>query len=362
MSGDDSEEKNLPASKKKLDEARKKGQVAQGKDLVSGAAFAAGAGFVLLSGGTFFVLATALFRAAGEAIERAERAPDRASRFFDALGSLRGPVEAALNGLVVPLLVIVPSVAVLASLVALRGVVFATDPITPKAEKISPIEGFKRIFALRSLMEFLKSLLKVVLLAAVLVGVLWGGLRALLLSPTCGAACEAQLLGALLTAMLTAAAIVFLLVGIGDLGLQQWLFRRDMRMSVTEQKRERKEQDGDPHVRSARRTLMREAAAAPRGGATAATLILHAPAEGARPEVAVGVRFIRGETPVPAVVARGEGERAAALLVRAAAAGVPVAQEPAVARLLATRTRPGGYVPQDLFGEVAGAMVRAGTI
>lgn len=362
MSGDTSEEKSLPASKKKLDDARRKGQLPGGKDLVSGAAFAAGAGFLILSGGGFVALATALFHRAGEAVARASTAPDRASRLTEALGTMRGAAEAAVGGIVVPLLVIVPAVAILASVVALRGVIFAADPITPKGEKVNPVEGFKRLFSIRSLVEFLKSVAKTALLAAVLVAVLWGGLRPLLLSPSCGVGCEMGVFAALFTPMLAAAAIVFLAVGLGDLGLQRWLFLRDMRMSVSEQKRERKEQEGDPHLRGARRALMKEAATAPRGGAAAATLVLHAPAAPGRPAVAVAVRFVRGETPVPAVVARGEGDRAAAILARAGDAGVPVAEETDVAVALAARARPGGYVPQDLFGEVAGAMVRAGTI
>ncbi|WP_338664482.1 EscU/YscU/HrcU family type III secretion system export apparatus switch protein [Pararoseomonas sp. SCSIO 73927] len=360
--GDSSEEKSLPATKKKLDDARKKGQVPNSKDLVSGATFAAGAGFLLLSGGTFAAVATALVRAGGEAVTRAVAAPNQAERLTAGIGVLRGAVEEAVSQIVLPLLLIVPGVAILASIVALRGLVFSMEPVTPKPEKINPVEGFKRIFSLRSLMEFLKSLAKTVLLAAALVAVLWGGLRALLLAPSCGIGCEVSLVSALGTPMIAAAILVFLAVGIGDLGLQSWLFGRDMRMSVTEQKRERKEQEGDPHVKSARRALMRDAATAPRGGAAAATLILHAPAEGTQPAIAIGVRFVRGETPVPSVVARGEGPRADGILERAAGSGIPVAQEAAVARLLWARTRPGAFVPQDLFGEVAGAMVRAGAI
>ena len=363
MSGDGgSEEKTLPASKKKIDDARRKGQVPNSKDLVSAATFAAGAGFILLSAGSFFAVATALLHAGGEAVDRAMTAPNQAERFAAGLGTLRGAVQEAVSQTVLPLFLIVPGVAILASIVALRGLVFSVEPVVPKPEKINPVEGFKKIFSLRALMEFLKSLAKTVLLAAVLVAVLWGGLRPLLLAPSCGLSCEVSLIGALGTPMIAAAILVFLVIGIGDLGLQSWLFGRDMRMSVTEQKRERKEQEGDPHVKGARRALMREAATAPRGGAASATLILHAPAGDGMPAIAIGVRFVRGETPVPSVVARGEAERAQSVLDRAAEAGIPAAREPAVARALWSRTRPGAFVPQDLFAEVAGAMVRAGTI
>jgi type III secretion protein U len=116
--------------------------------------------------------------------------------------------------------------------------------------------------------------------------------------------------------------------------------------------------EGDPQLRNARRRLMREAAALPRIrlGLDRATLLL------AGEDAAIGLRFVRGETPVPIVVARAEGPRASSLRSQAAAAGIRVAEEPELVAGLIRRAPPGSPIPQDSFTAVAGALVRAGAL
>ncbi|MBR0662907.1 translocation protein in type III secretion system, RhcU [Roseomonas hellenica] len=350
MSGqDDSEERPLPPSKKKLDDARKKGQVASSRDMVSGTALAGVLCLLLLGAAGFVASGTGLLRAAGIALDE-----HAAGHGLVGLGHLRAAARDAALATVVPAFGIALGLAVLSAIVVLKGIPFSMQPVSPNLSKLNPVEGAKRIVSMRSLIELVKAMLKALLIAAVLTGILIGGLGALVQVPAHGMEGVRGAVQGLFTPMLVAAIALFLVAGLADVGLQNWLFRRDMRMSLTEQKRERKEQEGDPLVRNARRRLMRSAAGAPpvRTGLRHATLLVTQP-DGP----AIAIRFVRGETPVPAVVARG-----AHLVTEAARAGIPTVEDAALAAALARRAPPGSFVPQDLFQKVAAALVRVGAL
>ncbi len=349
MAGDQSEEKTLPASKKKIDDARKKGQVARSKDLTVAAGLIGGAGFLLLGAGTVVGTSAAMFTAAGDAA---------GGDFALGLRAVGGAVRTAVLAGVVPVLGLVPALVVLSALVMLRGVPFATDPITPKFENVSPVEGFKKLFKLRTLIELVKSLVKVAVLGAILLCLLAGGVNALVLAPGCGLGCVRGVFAALIGPLLGATCVLFLVAGLADVGLQGWLFRRDQKMSVSEAKRERKDTDGDPALRRERRRLIREAATGPaRLGVAMAGLLVH---DGGA--TVVGLRFRRGETPVPMVVCRGRNARAGELMAEARRLRVPLAEDAELARALAKQTPPGQFIPEQFYRATALLLSQVGLV
>lgn len=352
MAKDDSEERPLPPSRKKLDDARKKGQVAGSRDMIGGAALAGVLGFAILGAGAFLAAGRALLTQAGEAVADHARTGD----LMLPLSRLARSAGEQFMATIVPAFGIALLLAVLAAIAVLRGIPFSTEPVKPQLDKLNPVEGFKRLFAMRALIELVKALVKTALIVAVLMVVLAGGVRLLVLAPASGLPGVLAAAGALATPMLVAAIVLFVVAGMADVALQSWLFRRDMKMSLTEQKRERKEQEGDPHIRGARRRMMRDAAAVPpvKLGLARATLLVHAGPGGP----AVGLRFVRGETPVPAAVVRGDGPRAAELIAQAKELGIRSLQDDALARALLRRSPPGAFVPQDMFQLVAAALVR----
>lgn len=339
------EEQSLPPTAKKLRDARKRGQVARSRDFPSAIGFAAALA-------ALWATWPATTAAIGEALSVAAAGHRRpfavaAAEVAGAAGRavLVGAAPVALAGLLAGLL---------AGIVALRGIPFSFDPVSPKLDHLNPVEGFRRLFQLRNMIEVAKAVAKTLLLGAILLALLLPTLGTLMHMPACGVACGGIVGAVLLTTLLAAAAAVFLVGGLLDLGLQRFLFVRDMRMSHSEAKRERKDADGDPQIRSARRRLAREAAeGATRLGVAQATLVA---ADGAR---AIGIRFARGVTPVPVVVVRGEGERAAEIMAEAARERIPVLNEAELCRLLA-RTPPGAFVPQAAYGPVARALFAVG--
>jgi type III secretion protein U len=346
MANDQSEEKTLPASKKKLADARRKGQVARSKDLVSGISLAGALGLLAFGGAGAAGAAIAMFNEAGEVA---------AGDFATGLGAMAAALSASARRIVLPFYLLIPLLIVLSAMVMLRGIPFAFDPITPKADNINPVEGLKRLFKLKSLIELVKSLVKMLLLGTAVVLVLASGLQTLVLLPACGMACVPGAVRGIALPLLGAAAGLFLVVGLADAGLQHWLFLREQKMGITEARRERKDMDGDPLVKRERRRLLREAVRMPGGlGMRRATLVVH---DGQR--MAVGLRFRLNETPVPLVVCRGSGDRGTALLDEAARRDVPMVEDNELALSLFRRAAPGVVIPEDTYKAVAQALARA---
>lgn len=349
MSEQPSEEKSLPPSEKKLRDARKKGQVNKSTDLVTA--------MVMLGCTLYLAVATSGIE------DRVRNLISTTIRLYhEPFDTLWPQLLAQGSEIVVlavlPLIIIAVVAAVLTNVIIMRGMVFSADPVKPKFERINPAEGLKRIFSARGIIEFVKSLVKIVSLSVAFVIVYRLGLQALMDAPSCGFGCLGGVFMALLKPLVLTALIAFLIVGLIDVQMQRWLFRRDQRMTRTEQKRERKDQEGDPQIRRARQRERQDMHAhSPNTGVHNASLML-----GAAGDWLVGLRYISGETPVPVLVCKAGPEHSAALLKEAVTLGVPVANQPMLAARIARQARNGAPVPNDTFQPVADELVANGLI
>ncbi|UFW92096.1 EscU/YscU/HrcU family type III secretion system export apparatus switch protein (plasmid) [Bradyrhizobium barranii] len=345
MSGT-SEEKKLPPTPKKLRDARKKGQSARSSDLVSGVSACAAFGCLWWRAGAI----EDKWQETVRLIDRLQEQP------------FTSAVPEALSGLlqlsivtVAPLLAAAVMAALLANVVANGGFMFASEPLKPKLEKLDPIKGLKRIVSKRSAIELGKTLVKVVLLGGTLFLTVIASWKALVYLPVCGMGCfgfvftEIELLTGI-------AAGAFLTGGLADLLVQRWLFMQDMRMTQTEAKRENKEQQGNPQVKRERRRLRQESANEATLGIHRATLILRGQT------VLIGLRYVRGETGVPILVCRGEGQAASQLLGEARAMRLSIVDHDVLARQLLGKARLGNPVPSQYFESVAKALHAVGLV
>ncbi|MEM8948500.1 MAG: EscU/YscU/HrcU family type III secretion system export apparatus switch protein [Pseudomonadota bacterium] len=349
MSGkDQSEEKSLPASEKKLRDSRKKGQVSQSNDMVIGMGTVAILAYVWLAWESIQTnLATLLILPTDTYDMPFMQAVDRIWRQSFELSVL----------IVMPLIVIIILVSILTNVAVMRGFIFSTEPIKPKGEKINPVSGFKRIFSLKNFVELVKSLLKTVLLSAAAIVLVLFGLETLVKGPVCGTECIAYAFSSLVKPLFIAFALIFLLFAMLDVGVQRWLFLRDMRMTKTEFKRERKDLEGDPMLRQERMRQRREYAdgtTMPIGIKNATVLI----ADGQTS--VVGLRYIKGETPVPALVCKGRNDRAVQLVAMARQLYLPVVDEPELTQALLKNGNLGEFVDQVYFHQVAAVLIQTG--
>ena len=342
-----SEEKTLPPSAKKLREARKKGQIARSKEMVTAAVTLTAFAYLFARSGSFLDALQDVLRAA----------PDAAGLpFAEAFALLAGRLGTEVTWLVAPFAGLLVVAAVLSNVVVNGGVLAAVDPVLPKMERLNPVEGFQRLFAMRSFIELIKAVLKVAVVGTVAVLLIAASLQALVEQPSCGLACAGPVLRGLLRPLLVAACGFFLVLGALDIGLQRWLFRRDMRMTKTEQKRERKEMEGDPFIKRQHRGERRAAAQAARTGLRYATFAIRSA------DTVLALRFAKPDATVPILVARGTDDGARLLLEEARRMRLPVVFDAAATALVAPRLKVGRMISQDMFPAVIACMREAGLL
>src|SRR5262245_502078 len=347
MSGQ-SEEKTLPATARKIAEEQRKGRVSHSRDLVDGAVLFAAFGYLAFA---WPMMRDELLRLAG-AVGDLTVQP-----FPQALESALTTAASVLLWCVGPLLALVAVIGILAGMAGTLGPVLSLAQLAPKLEKLNPVQGLTRIVSLRNLVELVKSFGKIAILIAVFAFILPAWLQPLFEVPACGASCLVPTLVAILKPLMTTAAIVFLVLGTVDAVVQYRLFLRDMRMSKTELKREHKDNEGDPLVRGERRRRfmgMIELATS-----TGIRKVSVAIADG---DHFVGLRYVRGETALPMVVAKGRGAAGARMIQRARQDGIPVVHDRELVAALASRHALGKPVERDLFRPVALVLVRAGLL
>jgi type III secretion protein U len=342
---DTSEEKALPPSEKKLQDARKKGQVPQHKEMVTAAVTVASFSYLML-------------RAPGLAVSfqaRLAALPDTYDLpFTTAVGTVAGRLSVEAIAALLPLIGLIVIVAVATNLVINAGPVFSLDPITPKPEHINPIKGFERMFSLRNLLELVKSVFKLAVVTLLVFQLIEGALQVLVEIPACGLSCGMSVLGALLKRLFLVMAGLFLVLGALDIGIQKWLFMRDQRMTQTEQKRERKDTQGDPEIKKQQRRE-RQVGGAKTGLSNATFAIRSASA-------VLAMRYTTSDAPVPVLVARGTEDGVNPLLAELRSLGVPVVFDSAAVDRILPRLKVGEPISNELFQPVIECMRAAGVL
>ena len=229
------------------------------------------------------------------------------------------------------------------------GFLLSLDSVKPDLKKINPVEGAKKIFSIRSLVEFLKSTLKVALLSLLVWLTLQGNLASLLRIPACGLDCVAPVSGLMLRQLMLVCAVGFLAIAVADYAFERHQHYKQLRMSKDEVKREYKEMEGSPEIKSKRRQFHQELQSSNlRADVRRSSVIVANPTH-----VAIGIRYRRGETPLPLVTLKHTD--ALALRVRRIAEeeGIPVLQRVPLARALLRDGNVDQYIPADLIQATA---------
>lgn len=337
----DGGDKTEQPTSKKLQDARKKGQVPKSRDLTSTVTLLAWLG-VLLMGAAY---------CAGELMRLMQAALESIAQPFaiaaPALGTL-----AWQTGLLVTVLVVLPAVAVgVLTEFMQAGPVFSAEKLKPQAEHLNPVEGIKRMFTMDNLIEVLKSLAK----TALLLGIGWLVLRAVLpltghlFDAREGVSALAGLIEQVTRQTLVWTLVTFLLVAALDTAYQRHSFTKKLRMSLRDIKQESKEAEGDPHVKQQRQQAHQEwSQRNAQQAARQANVLVVNPTH-----VAIAIDYDRETCPVPTISAKGEDHVARAMREAAEEAGVPIVRNVPLARDLLSRGEVGELVPADLFDIVA---------
>jgi flagellar biosynthetic protein FlhB len=229
------------------------------------------------------------------------------------------------------------------------GTVFSSDPLTPDFEKINPLSGLGRLFSRRQAVEGLRLIIKM----TVVVLVAYSLVKTEVLNSPAQLGADP---GSLITAYGRAAKAVFLsLIGVLSVfAVIDWFltrreFQMNLRMTKQEAKQEHKEREGDPQIKARIRSVQREMARRRMMAAVKkADVIITNPTH-----IAIAIVYERDSMLAPKVVAKGADFMAQRIKKIASDAGVPMVENVPLARTLFKTVKVNQYVPRALYQAVA---------
>ncbi|MCA2977322.1 MAG: EscU/YscU/HrcU family type III secretion system export apparatus switch protein [Myxococcaceae bacterium] len=234
----------------------------------------------------------------------------------------------------------------------MAGVQLNLKLVEPKLENLNPVEGFKKLFKARQLVDLGKSLLVAALVALLVWDAVEASAPAVFRALSHDAVTAFRVLLSLAWPPLIRAAAVLLVLGLLDYGLARLRHAKDLMMSHDEVKQEHKNSEGDPHTKGQRKHLMKQLAmGGPARGVQKATAVVVNPTH-----LAVALRYDEAECDAPYIVARGREEDALAIRTEAQALGVPVIRDVPLARSL-IHYDVGEEIPEELY-QAAAAVLR----
>jgi flagellar biosynthetic protein FlhB len=338
--GSEGGEKTEKPTQKKLQDAAKKGDILQSREL--------GTALVVMAGiGCLAVIGPALIEALRDMLVEALRF--RREDIVDFSPARRG--ADLLMGIALPVagVMLATFLAAIAAPALLGSLGFRPGAFAPKPEKLNPLSGIKRIFGMQGLIELLKSIAKVGLLGSIGVWLIWDRLTEITGLGKAGIAPAIADVGNIfIFTCLVMAGGLFLIAGI-DVPAQ--IMQRAKRLGMTKQevKDEHKESEGSPELKGhIRRRQFEVLSGSTRKAVAEASVIITNPTH-----FAVALRYKPGQDAAPVVVAKGCDAIAAAIRDLADTNGVTVLQYPELARAIYFTSRAGQIVNEGLYMAVA---------
>ncbi|ETI61853.1 flagellar biosynthesis protein FlhB [Sphingobium sp. C100] len=338
--GNDAGEKTEKPTAKKLQDAAKKGDILQSRELGTALVVMAGIGCLAITGPS---LVEALRKMLVEALRF------RREDIVDFSPAERG--MALLTGIALPVagVMLATFIAAIAAPALLGSLGFRPGAFAPKPEKLNPLSGIKRIFGMQGLIELVKSIAKVGLLGSIGVWLIWDRLAEIAgLGKTGIAPAIADVGNIFIFTCLVMAGGLFLIAGI-DVPAQMMQRAKRLGMSKQEVKDEHKESEGSPELKGhIRRRQFEVLSGSARKAVAEASVVITNPTH-----FAVALRYRPGQDAAPVVVARGCDAIAASIRELADTNGVTVLQYPDLARAIYFTSRAGQVVNEGLYMAVA---------
>jgi len=334
--------RNEAATPHKLEEARKKGSAPKSLDINSLMVLLAAVATLALWGRSIVNDELVLF---SNIFSNTYQVSFEISELAGFLSQL---LSSALT-LLAPLFLLLMALGILANIVQ-TGPIFSFFPLKPDWNRVNPLEGFKRMFSMKLLLESVKTVLKFILLGAVLYSAISSAVPKLITSfqvnpVSTGAMLFPEIISILFKLLLALAAVAAI-----DLIYSRWDFSRRMRMSRRDITDEHKRREGDPRIKSRLRELQREAVKRARslGRVKDADVLITNPTH-----FAVAIKYDRDQMDAPLVIAKGAGFLAGRMRAIARRHQVPVIENRLLARSLFHQVDIERAVPVEHYSTLA---------
>lgn len=338
-------EKTEPATQKKLDDARKEGQVAKSKEIVN-AAFLVGVFYMLQ-----FTIGTI-----GEGLidtfnENYSIIPNYVNRESMTISTTTKVFENAMWDILLicaPILLVTVFIAFFGDFVQVRWRPTA-KPITPKFNRISPVSGFKRIFSAQSLINLLKSMAIVAICLYIIYDEIVDNFNGIVNIYEISLEAALVFAGEMVFGVATKISLLYLIIGVIDLIYQRRKFNEDMKMTKQEVKDEFKNTEGNPTIKQQQRRRMREASQRRMmQKLPEADVVITNPTH-----FAVAIKYDLSIADAPVVLAKGEDYLAMKIKEIARENDVEIVENKPLARALYASVDVGEKIPQELYQAVA---------
>lgn len=340
-------EKTEPATSKKLNDIRKEGQVAKSKELITAVS--------LMS--LFIILKIYLSKLGTGLIDVYTQVYNSISKVVDdsynglpirTAGSVMQQVIIDMIKLVIPILLVAIVIAILGNMLQQKWMVTA-KPLQPKFSKISPINGFKRMFSVRQLVELIKSIAMISIIMIVVYNTVKSKMNILLTFYDVGLNTALSTIGSIIIDLGIKISAVFLIVGFADLFYQRIKFKNDNMMTKQEIKDEFKNTEGDPQVKGqikrrmqevSRRRMMQQL--------PEADVVITNPTH-----FAVALKYEPDAGKAPVVIAKGADYLAFQIKDKAKEYNIAIVENKPLARILYHNIDIGMEIPPELYQAVA---------
>lgn len=338
QSGDKSEE----PTPHRLREAREKGQVAKSKEITT----------------AFLLLASYLvFRYTGEMIWNElsgmtqavfQQIPNTSDFGLAFVGSVLLIALRAFAMSVIPIFIVTVIIALIAEALQ-TGFVTAIDPLSPKLERINPIEGFKRMFSMTGFVELIKSIIKIIIVFIITWYAVKDDLPYIIAIMNSHPWDAIVLGGSIAFKIAIRVGIFYLFVAILDYFYRRWEYMKNLRMTKQEIKEEYKRLEGDPQIKQRMRDLQRAMSnqrmmAAVPGADVVVTNPTH---------LAVAILYDAAKMKAPSLVAKGRHLVAEEIKKIADNNNIPVIENEPLARSIFASTKVGQQISSELYQAVA---------
>lgn len=336
---DSSGEKTEEPTQKKIRDARQRGQVSKSNDVV-------GAAMLLL----LFTYFSASWTSNLEKVSLNLVAAANYFRmaFGDALQEI-----AKINFLVVITIsmpfVFLAMVGAVASQLAQIGFLFSPESLAPDLNKLNPIEGAKKIFSIKNLVEFLKNCLKVLIIGYVVYTLVQKYIDPLIKVPRYGIYGVLNLIEPIFFEFVYTILVVYIVIAFADYKFQNHQYIKNLMMTKDEVKREYKESEGDPEIKGKRKQIHEEMVMSDAVENTQKSSVLVTNPT----HYAVALYYDSGKVKLPIVMAKGKDFMALQMMKAAKEANVPIMQNIILAQSLYRDVPVKQFIPKDLLRPVA---------
>lgn len=340
-------EKTEQATPKKLEDARKEGQVAKSKEL--GNSFLLFALFISLKvfTGSVGYKIIASFTDTYNRIPEMIKLPEGEVQDIGFRNIFVSTLIQMLS-IVLPFFAIAVALAVIVDIIQV-GWKPTGKPLQPKGNKINPINGFKRMFSKDKLVELLKSIIKIAIIVYIAISTIKGQVGILFKLYDLSLIGAIQAIGNVVIGMGLKISFFSLVLGLTDFGYQKWKFSQDMMMTKQEVKDEMKDSEGNPEIKGQQKRRMQEASRRRMmQQVPQADVVITNPTH-----FAVALKYDPEKFDAPFVVAKGEDFLAAKIKEKARENGIEVVENKPLARMIYYNVDLGYPIPPELYHAVA---------